>query len=166
MVRLIPGVQGDIFEDSNNQYQVLYLGNADSHSFRSHREEYNKTLEEMNTIFKETYLSFIRIIRALAYPPKPTMVFGQARDTYPEIPIHVISPVCGELHQETESVVNQLRAEGDKSVFYVSTAGWLNPDTDQAENRDFFFDGSNPSSSSQVMPNVYLQKIVHRNLCD
>ena len=48
-------------------------------------------------------------------------------------------PYRGQLEHATQTVVNELRADGDKAVFWLDTSGWL--DT-SPESLDFFLDES------------------------
>lgn len=60
------------------------------------------------------------------------------------VPIFVMRPFRGQLEQATHAVVDRLRKDGDKSVFWLDTSGWLNTEVDldgRAEDQDFFLDG-------------------------
>ena len=57
-------------------------------------------------------------------------------------------PLRGQLEQATQNVVNRLRADGDKSVIWLDTSGWLDPDVTNGETADFFLDDT-------VMPANY-----------
>lgn len=46
-------------------------------------------------------------------------------------------PLRGQLEQSTQNVVARLRADGDKSVFWLDTSGWLDLDPEAG---DFFWD--------------------------
>jgi hypothetical protein len=124
----------------------MNIGNSDWESFKTHSDEYNKTLWELSMMFEDTYVSLIRAIRTLAYP------------TYSEtsaatLPIFIMRPFRGQLEQVTLSVVNRLQLEGDSSVFWLDTSGWLNTDIDfegPAEAQDFFLDGMSTLLSSPM----------------
>ena len=122
--------------------QVLNIGNADWNSFQMHNGEYNKTIWELSMVFEDTYVSLIRAIRTLAYPKYPTSTVNPAQiATAP--PIFVMRPFRGQLEQATHSVVDRLRSEGDNSVFWLDTSGWLNTDVEfegSTEDQDFFLD--------------------------
>lgn len=49
-------------------------------------------------------------------------------------------PLRGQLEQATQNAVAKLRADGDKSVFWLDTSGWLDPGVDSDEVGDFFLD--------------------------
>ena len=50
-------------------------------------------------------------------------------------------PFQGQLEHATQSVVHKLRENGDKSVFWIDTSGWLQADLDPgAAAQDFFLD--------------------------
>ena len=48
-------------------------------------------------------------------------------------------PLLGQLEHATQNAVNQLRAAGDKAVFWLDTSGWLDT-TEDSSNRDLFLD--------------------------
>jgi hypothetical protein len=126
----------------------MNIGNADWDSFQMHCEEYNKTIWELSMAFEDTYISLIRAIRTLAYPKYSSSVTDSSQSAAAALPIFVMRPFRGQLERETLSV-DRLRLEGDSSVFWLDTSGWLNTDIDSdisAEDQDFFLDG-NPSSS-------------------
>lgn len=58
------------------------------------------------------------------------------------IPIFIMRPLRGQLEQATQNVVIQLRADGDKSVFWLDTSGWLDPDAEGEGIADFFLDNT------------------------
>ena len=93
-------------------------------------------------------MSLIKAIRDLAYPKHPNIVQSE-RAGKPgiipsggaaTIPIFVMRPLRGQLEQASQSIVAKLRADGDKSVFWLDTSGWLEPDASVGENADFFLD--------------------------
>jgi len=54
-------------------------------------------------------------------------------------------PFRGQFEQATHAVVERLRKEGDRSIFWLDTSGWLNTQVDfegRAEEQDFFLDGN------------------------
>jgi hypothetical protein len=81
-------------------------------------------------------ISLIKAIRAIAYPTHPATiemlrlgVESFAEDNAPAtIPIFVLRPFRGELEHASQNVVRRLREEGDRSVFWVDTSGWLDFD--------------------------------------
>ena len=128
--------------------QVMNIGNADWDSFQMHSEEYNKTIWELSMAFEDTYISLIRAIRTLAYPKYSSSVTSSSQSAA-ALPIFIMRPFRGQLERETHSVVDRLRLEGDSSVVWLDTSGWLNTDVNfdaSAEDQDFFLDGNQPSS--------------------
>lgn len=50
-------------------------------------------------------------------------------------------PLRGELEHATQNIVDRLRAEGDKAVFWLDTSGWLDPTASgNNNNEDFYLD--------------------------
>ena len=130
--------------------QVMNIGNSDWDSFQTHHQDYNKTIWELTGNFEETYISLIKAIRTLSYPKYSTSHVESSRYVYsPQIaaagiPIFIMRPFLGQLEQATRSVVDRLRKEGDKAVFWLDTSGWLNTEVQfdgQVEDQDFFLDG-------------------------
>jgi hypothetical protein len=114
-----------------------------------YNEEYNMTMWELSLLFEESYVSLIRAIRTFAYPANSPILaessqYDHASHDMVAIPIFVMRPFRGQLEQATHSVVDRLRFEGDKSVFWLDTSGWLNTHIDfegPPEDQDFFLDG-------------------------
>ncbi len=128
----------------------MNIGNSDWGSFQAHHQEYNKTVRDLTVRFEETYIAMIQSIRTLAYPKYSTPTVDSSRYVYsPQstgagIPIFIMRPFRGQLEQETHAVVDRLRMEGDKSLFWLDTSGWLNTEVHfdgQTEDQDFFLDG-------------------------
>ena len=97
--------------------------------------------------FEETYISLIKAIRTLAYPKHPAIIHSE-RFGYPglvssstpaAIPIFIMRPLLGQLEHATQNAVNQLRADGDKAVFWLDTSGWLDT-TEDSSNLDLYLD--------------------------
>jgi len=131
--------------------QVMNIGNSDWDSFQANNQEYNKTVWELSVSFEETYIAMIKAIRALAYPNYSTTTIDSSRYVYSPrttsagIPIFVMRPFRGQLEQATHAVVERLRKEGDKNLFWLDTSGWLNTEIHfdgPQEDQDFFLDGS------------------------
>lgn len=129
----------------------MNIGNSDWDSFQAHTEEYNKTLSEFSVSFEQTYIAMIKAIRTLAYPRYSTTTIDSSRYVYsPQnagagIPIFIMRPFRGQLEQATHAVVDRLRTEGDKSLFWLDTSGWLNTEVHfdgRQEDQDFFLDGN------------------------
>jgi len=51
-------------------------------------------------------------------------------------------PFLGQLEHATQSAVNRLRDDGDKSVFWLDTSGWLDPEDTTSDDQDFLLDDS------------------------
>jgi len=93
-------------------------------------------------------VSLIKAVRTLAYPKHPNIVQSERSGTpgmIPNsapatIPIFVMRPLRGQLEQATQNVVARLRADGDKSVFWLDTSGWLDLDPEAEDNANFFLD--------------------------
>lgn len=92
-------------------------------------------------------MSLIKAIRTLAYPKHPTLLHSE-RLGYPglvpsstpaAIPIFIMRPLLGQLEHATQNAVDQLRAAGDKAVFWLDTSGWLDT-TEDPSNLDLFLD--------------------------
>ena len=93
-------------------------------------------------------MSLIKAIRELAYPKHPNIVQSE-RSGRPgvipgagaaTIPVFIMRPLRGQLEQATQHVVTKLRADGDKSVFWLDTSGWLNSEVEDGEMADFYLD--------------------------
>jgi hypothetical protein len=129
--------------------KVMNIGNSDWDSFQAHTQEYNKTLSEFSVSFEQTYIAMIKAIRTLAYPRYSTTTIDSSHDVYSpqnagaEIPIFIMRPFRGQLEQATHAIVDRLRMEGDKSLFWLDTSGWLNTEVHfdgRQEDQDFFLD--------------------------
>src|ERR1700709_1621488 len=127
----------------------MNIGHADWESFQTHNDKYNKTVWELSMTFEDTYISLVKAIRTLAYPAYSVLDDTRYRHSPQNAgpPIFVMRPLRGQLEQATRSVVDRLRSEGDESVFWLDTSGWLNTDIDfegRVEDQDFFLDGMVP----------------------
>ena len=56
------------------------------------------------------------------------------------IPIFIMRSFRGHLEHSTRTVVNRVRADGDKSVFWLDTSGWLEIGDGDSPTEDFFLD--------------------------
>ena len=100
--------------------------------------------------FESTYVSLIKGIRRLGYPKHPAIVQSERlgspgiipNGAPASIPIFIMRPIFGHLEQATQNVVTKLRADGDKSVFWLDTSGWLESEGTPEELGDFFLDES------------------------
>ena len=112
--------------------------------------------------FEDTYVALVKTIRTLAYPKYSATTVDSSRYIYSPtsaaagLPIFVMRPFRGQLEQSTHAVVERLRREGDRSIFWLDTSGWLKTEVDfdgEAEEQDFFLDGNrtNRDILSQLM---------------
>ena len=125
--------------------------------------------------FEQTYISMINAIRTLAYPKHPTFVHSEeagypglvSSSTPAAIPIFVMRPLRGQLEHATQNIVNKIRADGDKSVFWLDTSGWLDTETDGAETEDMFFDesASPPKWRLTEQGNQRVAIFLHMHVC-
>ncbi|KAL9041369.1 MAG: hypothetical protein Q9214_004135 [Letrouitia sp. 1 TL-2023] len=113
---------------------IINIGSSDHYSFNDNVGQYNRTTWDLNAGFETTYVALIKAIRTLAYPKHPSIVHSERSsgaaafipNSVPaSIPIFIMRPFRGELEQSTQNVVNRLRADGDKAVFWLDTSGWL-----------------------------------------
>lgn len=129
---------------------MLNLGDSDSASFDEHGAEYNISSWSLSQRFEDSYVSLIKAIRQLSYPKHPSTVYATSSSSTVDspylaaapIPIFVMRPFLGQLEHAIQNVVNRLRADGDKSVFWLDTSGWLDPEDSKSDDRDFFLDES------------------------
>ena len=129
--------------------QVLNIGSADDASFKEYQQDYDKSYFDLSSRFEATYISLVKGIRRLAYPKHPAIIHSERLgspgiippNTPAAIPIFIMRPFRGQLEQATQNVVALLRADGDKSVFWLDTSGWLDPDPESG--RDFYLDLDN-----------------------
>ncbi|ESZ90559.1 hypothetical protein SBOR_9055 [Sclerotinia borealis F-4128] len=164
-----------LFQSYIPDVMILNIGNADWESFRIYNEEYNLTTWELSVLFEETYVSLIKAIRTLAYPKYSSTMAEAAQYDYPQhravdIPIFVMRPFRGQLEQATHSVVDRLQFEGDKSVFWLDTSGWLNTDIDfegRPEDQDFFLDKESPRKEWRLTErgNQRVAILLHMHVC-
>lgn len=95
--------------------------------------QYERSFMDLYGDFENNLISLIKAIRAIAYPTHPATiemlrlgVESFAEDNAPAtIPIFVMRPFRGELEHASQNVVRRLREEGDRSVFWIDTSGWL-----------------------------------------
>ena len=126
----------------------MNLGSSDGASFDLYASEYDRSMWDLSERFEDTYISLIRGIRQLAYPEHPTAFHGELTDSLhlistkapASIPIFVMRPFRGQLEHATQGVVDRLRLDGDKLVFWLDTSGWLDEDENSTEQQDFTFD--------------------------
>lgn len=127
-------------------------------SFQQHLPDYHKTAGELWRSFEDTYVSFVKSIRNLAYPQHPAVMEmerlgldADAEDNSPaNIPIFIMRPFNGELEHATQAAVNRLRDEGDKSVYWLDTTGWLETQDTERTASDFFVDPQDPEQRTHL----------------
>jgi len=110
----------------------------------AHASEYDRPFISLYGDFEASLISLIKAVRAIAYPTHPATiemlrlgVESFAEDNAPAtIPIFVMRPLRGELEHASQNVVRRLREEGDRSVFWVDTSGWLDFDGLETTNPD------------------------------
>jgi len=155
--------------------ELLNIGGADDTSFHEFGSDYNATLWDLSEKFESTYVSLIKAIRDLAYPKHPNIVQSE-RSGKPgiipsagpaTIPIFVMRPLRGQLEQATQNAVAKLRADGDKSVFWLDTSGWLDPDGTKEEMTDFFLDdtAAPPKYRLTEQGNQRVAIFLHMHVC-
>lgn len=96
------------------------------------------------------YVDLVKAVRSIAYPTHPSTIEmlrlgpeAYAADNSPAtIPIFVMRPFGGEFEHASQGVVNRMRAEGDRSVFWLDTSGWLDFDGSETTTPDYFKDES------------------------
>ena len=78
-------------------------------------------------------------------------------------------PLRGQLEHSTQNVVNKLCAEGDRSIFWLDTSGWLDMDgsDDVEHSKDFFLDGSStdPRIRLTEQGNQKVAIFLHAHVC-
>lgn len=117
----------------------------------------------------------MKAIRTLAYPKHPAIVHSEraghpglvSSSTPAAIPIFVMRPLRGQLEHATQNVVNKIRADGDKSVFWLDTSGWLDTENEGLETEDMFFDetASPPKWRLTEQGNQRVAIFLHMHLC-
>lgn len=98
---------------------------------------------DLHSTFESTYISFVKAIRQLAYPNSKWSSSKYYTTGPSDIPIFVMRPFDGSLEHATQGAVNRLRADGDSSVFWLDTSGWLiPPSTTDTTSTDYSLDSS------------------------
>ncbi|PMD27603.1 hypothetical protein NA56DRAFT_589343 [Hyaloscypha hepaticicola] len=165
-----------LFQDYVPDVMVMNIGNSDWDSFQAHTQEYNKTLSELSISFEQTYIAMIKAIRTLAYPRYSTTTIDSSRYVYlPQnsgagIPIFIMRPFRGQLEQATYAVVDRLRKEGDNSLFWLDTSGWLNTEVHfdgRREDQDFFLDEESSTKQWRLTErgNQRVAILLHMHVC-
>ena len=155
--------------------QIFNLGASDFYSFENHAQEYNRTRVDLLRSFEDTYVSLVKAVRNLAYPTHPSILEAQRLgldsdvdfDAPGTIPIFIMRPFNGELEHATQSAVNRLRSEGDKSVFWLDTTGWLETEDTETTQSDFFMDPDEQDSHPHLTArgNQKVAIYLHMHVC-
>lgn len=163
------------YEASLTIFQVLNIGASDDLSFTTHGSEYAQSSENLRQRFEDAYVSLVKGIRTLAYPQRPSIVnsqkwghHGYISDMAPaSIPIFIMRPLRGQLEQSTQNVVNELRADGEKAVFWLDTSGWLEIEDDLSNAGNFFLDGTSSPSQWRLTEqgNQLVANFLHMHVC-
>ena len=71
-------------------------------------------------------------------------------------------PFRGQLEQATQNAVARIRADGDKSVFWLDTSGWLDPADD-----DFYLDDTTSPARHRLTEqgNQRVAIFLHMHVC-
>jgi hypothetical protein len=151
------------FSRSHPDVIVLNIGSSDALSFANHAENYSQSSWELSERFSDTYVSFVREIRQLAYASES--VANEAAIS--KIPIFILRPFRGELEHATLGVVNRLREEGDKAVFWIDTSGWIVPDENIEDGQDLYLDKDVQPNKWRltVAGNEKIAMYLHTHLC-
>ena len=147
---------------------IIDLGTVDNKWFiQSSREnggsrveprEIGQSRDHFISAFVTSYVALIRQIRQVAYPLHPSSrhqytldgdgyTFNSAPST---LPIFVLRPLDGSLEQATLSVVEQMQKDGDKSVYWIDTTGWLSEVDYSLENTDRSSRPVSPAGQAKV----------------
>lgn len=153
----------------------MNLGASDFYSFENHLDEYNKTGGELFRSFEDTYVSLVKAVRNLAYPQHPAVIEMERlgleayadNDAPANIPIFIMRPFNGELEHATQNAVKRLRDEGDKSVFWLDTTGWLDTVDTERSASDFFTDQNDPEMHPHLTErgNQKVAIYLHMHVC-
>jgi hypothetical protein len=117
----------------------------------------------------------IKSMRRLAYPRHPARIHkGRLDGTYgansnapASIPIFILRPLRGQLEHSTQSVVNRLRADGDKGVFWIDTSGWLEQGDGVSNTMDYFLDNSTSPGGWRLTEQGHQRVVIflHMHVC-
>jgi hypothetical protein len=73
-----------------------------------------------------------------------------------------MQPLRGQLEAATHAVVDRVRSDGDKAIFWLDTSGWLDTEVDfdgNAVSQDFVLDGEHhPAQCCSAVPNFLSRK--------
>lgn len=125
--------------------------------------------------FENTYVSLIKGIRRLGYTKHPAVIESERlgsggiipHDVPISIPIFIMRPLRGQLEHATQNVVNKLRADGDRSVFWLDTSGWLDVESVGEEDGDFYLDENATPSRIRLTErgNQRVAIFLHSHVC-
>ena len=76
-------------------------------------------------------------------------------------------PLRGDFEHATQGAVKRLRAEGDSSIFWLDTSGWLNTVDGESEGRDFYLDDAVTPSKWRLTEraNQQVAMYLHLHVC-
>lgn len=156
---------------------LLDLGSVDLNFYlqesleqgRGHAEprKSHQSLESFTNSFVHAYMAFIQQVRRTAYPLHPSALDKYALEgdgyTYNSapstLPIFVMCPLDGSLARATLAVVEQMQRDGDKSVFWIDTSGWL------SEANHMFKEGVQDERSLSMSSHKKVASFMHAHLC-
>ena len=75
-------------------------------------------------------------------------------------------PLIGQLEHATQNIVDRVRADGDRAVFWLDTSGWLDNNLD-GSNQDLYYD-ENAKPPKWRLTNQGNQRVaifLHAHLC-
>ena len=95
-------------------------------------------------------MALIKTIRQQAYPDSTATMYDDPAPTYQHddnsayasMPIFVMRPLGGGMEHSIQAVVQKIRADGDKAVFWVDTSGWLDSGDDFDDARQLSYSGN------------------------
>ena len=130
---------------------------------------------DFSGLFEDAYVSLVRSIRQLAYPKHPAILYSERTgsqgylppSTPASIPIFVMRPLKGELEHATQSVVERLRDDGDQSIFWIDTSGWLADVDGESRNEDFYLDKNTTPATWRLTEqgNQRVAIFLHMHVC-
>ena len=155
------------------------LGSSDASLMKGLQDISAKaSMKSLTRHFEEAYVVFIQTIRQSAYPVHPAALqdYTSSSDGYiynsapATIPVFVVRPFAGEMEHATYKVVEMLQNEGDRSVFWVDTTGWLQIPRDDGDGftEDFYLDSADGKEGHwQLTPkgNEKVAVYLHAQLC-
>jgi hypothetical protein len=115
------------------EHKFYIHGSPEQDQGNAELRDNHQSFESFTNSFVSAYVALIQQIRRTAYTLHPAVLEKYAFDgdgyTYNSapstLPIFVMRPLEGSLASATLAVVEQMQKEGDKSVFWIDTSGWL-----------------------------------------